>query len=239
MRRSKARRFQICVSGSVSASRLYSSSFDLTFSSSVDLSPSEVTACLPWSMVETGRRRHHADDLLQDVLGDQLRLLRPSAVWSRMLAVFFEIAALGVQDVGDLLEFLGDRLADVVDDAVAVVAGRNTCGRSGRGPPASADCRAHQFEAELVVGAGQGLVEDLVVARQPETPIWRMVSTTVVAMSVVSFRLGRDCSSVASSRPPRPAQAEGRYLRPRLSTWKICTDQPRSSIGASARSASA
>ena len=112
------------------------------------------------------RRRHHADDLLQDLLGDQLPVAQAFGGLVENASVFFEVAALAVQDLGDLVELPGDRLANAVDDAVAMVLGEVLVAEPVEILLLRAFAQRDQLHAELGVGSGQRFVEDLVVARQ-------------------------------------------------------------------------
>ena len=115
-----------------------------------------------------GCRRHHVDDLLQQVLADHVAAVQPLGRLVEHAAVFFQMAALVAQDGGDVLELAGDRLARMLDDAGAVIVGKELAADAvelvlGR-PVAQRD----DLEAELVVRSGQCLVENLVVAGQAD-----------------------------------------------------------------------
>jgi hypothetical protein len=67
--------------------------------------------------------RHHADDPLQQLLGDQAAAVQALGRLIEDLAVFLEMAALLAQHRRNLLELARDDLPRALDDARAVAVG--------------------------------------------------------------------------------------------------------------------
>ena len=117
-----------------------------------------------------GRDRHHADDLLQQVLADDAAAVQALGGLVEHAAVFLEMPALMAQNGGDFLEFPGDRLAGEFHDPGAVIVGEKFPADPVEFVLRRPLAQRHDFEAELVVRTGKGFVENLVVARQSDDP---------------------------------------------------------------------
>src|SRR5690606_26115297 len=70
-----------------------------------------------------GRGGHGADDLLQEVARNQAAVAKSGRRFVEDTTVFLDMVALAAQQGGDIFQFLGDRIASLLDDAMGVVLG--------------------------------------------------------------------------------------------------------------------
>jgi len=113
-----------------------------------------------------GGRRHRADDLLQQVLGQQAAVAEAARRLVEDPAIFLDVAALASEQRGDVLEFPGDDVARMLDDTGPVMLGKEGASDEVEIVLRRPVAQGYDGKAEFMVAAAQRFVENLVVARQ-------------------------------------------------------------------------